>query len=280
MTRLSTGAEPALVEQVRAAMGRRYKPDTIYNVGIAMGQFFAVCPPGPSGYTAQDLTDYLGRLGDRVSPYSLPTITAELRLGFRALHWRWPVEDADLGFVRRGARNQEGGVVLDEEDIRVLIASVKDHPAEGWQRALVFLSTVYGFRRMELAEILAEGITLPIIDVQTKKGGRRRHHTVPQEFWRFLTFPSHAVNRNKLHREFQAIMERLFGVLEDGVGTHAVRRSLVTGLLDNGATIEQVIVWMGWSRHRGPIALTYYRPEERNVDAFILERHPFLQYWR
>jgi len=62
------------------------------------------------------------------------------------------------------------------------------------------------------------------------------------------------------------------------LGIHAIRRSLVTSLLDKGIDRAIIHKFMGW-RRKVDIIEIYDRRSPREVDEQVFAVHPFLTLW-
>lgn len=173
--------------------------------------------------------------------------------------------------------------VMPQEDTERMIAFAK-RSGDSQVQAFVALSTTYGLRRAEMVRIKREDISensnhhLELL-VKTAKGGEQRKHLVPEEIKLYLI----NYNYKYVHENF---MSRLFlwicasaGIEKQGrLGWHAIRRALVTSLLNRGVPMPTVMHFLRWRSRE--IALLYYRPDSRKADEVIFEKHPFLPFWK
>lgn len=150
------------------------------------------------------------------------------------------------------------------------------------------LSTIFGFRRIELGRITpanfnwnGSGQVTSYMAMQCAKHGRKRVHQIPAGLEPYLK-GYHATPKPswKMGTKFVEFCEEIGYKPPKGYSFHAVRHALVTGLIESGLDSLQVDRWMGWrSGQRGsPImAAIYYSPEK--LDEQVMAKHPFLGEW-
>jgi hypothetical protein len=163
---------------------------------------------------------------------------------------------------------------MDLEDMTKFIEAAKRSKYPDFQICL--LSTLYGFRRQELADIMSEGLMGLMIDMNTVKTGHRRIHTIPPQLSKALTFKGKHTTIGMANYIFERIV-REYRETRFHEGWHTIRRSLVTELLDRGLTDFQVSRFMGWSRSE--TAYKYYKPKRETVDNEVYAVHPYLPLW-
>jgi len=181
---------------------------------------------------------------------------------------------------------------LDPEDIGEMItAKDKLTPQE---RAFLALSTTYGLRRTELASISPSDLDFNTntVFIMTAHRGRQRYHIIPPEIKPYLEDYNFAsMNQFEASTVFLSIEDKAGLQHIDGVGWHAIRRTVDTLLLDKlpEATVADFMRW----KSRGIMPQRYYATrfvgrkggivlskESRSVDEKVFEVHPFLPYWR
>lgn len=222
-----------------------------------------------------------------------------LRMAVAAMRAAHAHADAPWEFspreLRLGTPATSGGPVLSAADVGRMIVAVRQNviaaDATGRPDALrlaktTALVTVFGLRAEEVRGLLAvqipptpptPALQPPYLEVQTAKHGEVRRHTVPPEVRRYLAA---AAPREVKNTAVYAQFKRALGFVRparDGEGWHAVRRAVVTGLLEAGLGLEDVQKWIGWKAN-GSMAFRYYRPSD--LDAKVFAVHPFLKYWR
>jgi hypothetical protein len=165
--------------------------------------------------------------------------------------------------------------MLTKEEIVRMIQGVKGARFPDLQ--LCMLSSLYGFRNQELANIISTGLDGKEIDVQTAKGGRRRVHHIPSALSAYLTFRGKRCKPEAAHKAFERIMDRYVRPPRYREGWHALRRNVVTGLLMAGCSEDVVVAFMGWGKPA--TVFKYFHPDPQNVDEEVFKVHPFYPEW-
>jgi integrase len=227
-------------------------------------------------YTKADVQGYLDSLIEQgLLRQSINAYLAALRAFFAANELVYPTAARDLHFGM--AQVEPNAPVLPIVVVQALIRGIA--PGQGIGPRAVALASMYGLRPSEIAATITEGCDGSTISVQTRKQGRRRVHTVPPALRAVLTFEGHKVTTDGLHKLFDRCMAYIRRPSEPGEGWHAVRRTLVTGLLENGVSEYDVERWMGW-RQVKKTSFTYYRPNPTDLDERVYAAHPFLPVWQ
>ena len=267
-TRAFTLTDP--LDRLSAKFGARYAPDTVRSTTLQSRRFLEVVGE-KAAYTQADVlgyVDHLIRTGH--SSRSIKTILAQVRFLFRANDWAWPVLDLHLP-----QQDDQGGPLLENTEVAALIAGAKSDGQPSLK--VVALSTTYGFRSIELAAAMLERNSSPFIVAPTAKGGRRREHQVPPAIQSAIDCEPLQITRSGLHDIFGRLMRNHVRKPRPGEGWHSIRRSLITGLLQNGVPEAQVERFMGWKSRK--TLMQYYRPFSEDLDAAIFAKHPFLKLW-
>lgn len=162
------------------------------------------------------------------------------------------------------------------------------------EAAVVALATIYGVRRVEIADLQPQDIQPKegLILIRTAKKGRERWHKLPQEIVPYLEcwtpgLTEHQIANLYLLAEWRTGVEHI-----KGVGIHGIRRSLDTLLTDHlpELVVQQFLRWrassmvqryravrfVGGDAHQGQVAL---RTQDRRTDEMVFEVHPFLGDW-
>jgi integrase len=180
-------------------------------------------------------------------------------------------------------------VAFTAEEIRQMIDAAKEGKLSGLGVALVALSTTYGLRRIEMADLDPESLNLKTkrLRVFTKHGSKLREHVIPDEIIRYLKDYQPLRSEFKLSEIFHDI-ERDSGLPERyGTGWHCIRRGLVNNLV--GAKLDMpaqkaLLYIYDFMRWKKSIAFqmigTYFTEPPKVIDEAILKVHPFLGYWR
>jgi hypothetical protein len=142
---------------------------------------------------------------------------------------------------------------------------------------IALLSTLYGFRNQELANIISGGCDGLVIDMDTVKTGARRVHMIPPQLSKAMCFKGKPMTRFAAEWSFNRLMKNQVREPKHREGWHAVRRSLVTELLDRGLPEFTVSRFMGWSRTE--TAYKYFQPKGNRIDEEVFALHPYLPFW-
>ncbi len=185
-------------------------------------------------------------------------------------------------------QENENKVAFSADDIKQLIDAAKNGKLNGVSTALVALSTTYGLRRIEMADLDSDALNLKTkrLRVLTKHGSRLREHVIPDEIIPYLKDYQALRSEFKLSEIFHDI-EKASGVPERyGTGWHCIRRGLVNNLIKVELDVPEkqgllyIYSFMRWklSMTFGMLG-TYFTEDPRVVDEVILKAHPFLGYW-
>jgi len=192
-------------------------------------------------------------------------------------------------------QEQENKIAFSAEDIKQMIDAAKDgkfkqlEELEGVATSLVALSTTYGLRRIEMADLDSDALNLKTkrLRVLTKHGSKLREHIIPDEIIEYLKGYRPLYSEFKLSEIFHDI-ERASGLPERyGTGWHCIRRGLLNNLikvnLDIGSQQALLYIYdfMRWKKSMtfGMIG-TYFTEKPEIVDMAILKAHPFLEHWK
>lgn len=263
------------LDKLNVSLGARYSEHT-RAAFVGQGRRFMQVVGVKAEYSREDVllfVDTMVRAGYKEA--SIQTIVAGVRALFAANKWAWPLErrDMHLGMAQEDA----GGPVMPDADVaRLIRASRTVGPPEA---QAIALATTYGFRAQEIAAVLTSGANGRLIVVQTAKTGRKREHSVPGILQVPLTFSPYPIGVDGVHKAFQRVMERCVRPPLKGEGWHAIRRALITGLLDNELAEFKLHSWMGWRAPGNKISYRYFRKGGKELDAEVFAKHPFLPYW-
>jgi integrase len=184
--------------------------------------------------------------------------------------------------------------------IEMIIVAAKNGRLFPDEQAFVALSTIFGLRREELANLRPADINLRsgALYVATVKHGRQRYHLIPQEIEPYLAahdFGSHYAVAT-LSQMFKRVLAKSgAGAIRDRrLGWHSIRRGLLDNLVDAGVSVLAARSFLRWKAAEGDMAMParYYGNvvvdlaesgpvlEEAKGDEEIFEKHPFLPFWR
>jgi len=190
---------------------------------------------------------------------------------------------------------QENKIAFSAEDIKQMIDAAKDgkfkqlEELEGVATSLVALSTTYGLRRIEMADLDSDALNLKTkrLRVLTKHGSKLREHIIPDEIIEYLKGYRPLYSEFKLSEIFHEI-EKASGLSERyGTGWHCIRRGLLNNLIKVklDAPEQQALLYiydyMRWKKSM-PFGMigTYFTESFKVVDEAILKVHPFLDFWK
>lgn len=266
-------------------LGDRYSPDTVRAVTGHARAFLRWRRIAGQGFDKAGIQAYADSLiREEKLRGSIQVQLAHLRMLFGALDVPWPFKGRELHISTRVEDSDEGGPVLPPADVeRLVLGAIQQFlggtPTKRARAACVALSTIWGFRAIELERILAGGLDGVTVRVRTGKGGMTREHPIPSVLRPILTLATGeaAATRATLHQRFIHLMRGYVRDPRYGEGWHSIRRSLVTGLYEAGVDEPSIYRWMGWKRPG--TAFKYFRPDQQALEEKILAKHPFLQYW-
>lgn len=217
-----------------------------------------------------------------------------IRTLFSRNNIEWPYNRGESPQIRESKVNAPA---LHPNLIGNLIVAVKDQGAPD-MRAFLALSTVYGLRREEMAELTQDDVNLrdKTIHVSTAKHGRERTHMIPGDILPYLRGYdfNQAITVNNLFVLWYRI-ESLVGLRHtDQVGWHSIRRTLNTLLLRQlpEATVYGFLRWKQATSSHMPFRYSAVKfvgeegettevvGEALDVDTEVFKVHPFLEYWR
>jgi integrase len=147
-------------------------------------------------------------------------------------------------------------------------------------RFYVAMSTLYGLRRGELALISNEHIDWEngTVFVDTEKGGEEQEHFIPRSVLAQIKGTKvRPISQKTMGGIFKLSCIQSGFIPESGAGWHAIRRALVTDLLDTDIDVLKARYFLRWKR--GDIMNEYIVPEGFKIDKDVFRYHPFLPYW-
>ena len=189
---------------------------------------------------------------------------------------------------------------LSSRVINMMIEAAKNGKLFADEQCFVALSTIFGLRREELANLRPADINLKsgAIYVATVKSGRERYHLIPQEIQPYLA--AHDFGQHYAVATLNQMFKRI--LIKSGAGElkklrlgwHTIRRALWDGLVDNNVNLLAARAFMRWkgavgdlampARYHGNIVVDLGQTEpilnEAKGDEEIFQRHPFLAFWR
>lgn len=245
----------------------------------------------------ESVTRYIERMKRNYSPGTMSFAFGIIRRLFVVNGIKWPFSRGEAPQI---GQRDEYKPALDPELIRVMINAAKESKLHSDESAFLALSTTYGLRRQEMVNLKAGDVDLEnnTLFVATLKHGRERYHLIPPEIHPYLE--AHDFNQiysiTGMAQVFWRILNNsgLGSLKSERLGFHAVRRSLLSGLIDNGLNPFACRAFMRWKGIVGELAMParYYSniivglegkkvvSAEAKEDKEIFEKyHPFLPFW-
>jgi hypothetical protein len=231
-----------------------------------------------------DKADCLRYIDNMISDnFKGATITTKfymLKACFDTLGEEFPINESDL--PRGRFSYQQNQPVLPVDVIREMVESVKsEYSPEAFYLAI---STIYGLRREELSKLTPKSFTETTIMVDTAKHGMPRKHILAEQIRpivlaRCQVADTYTHSVTSLSGVYHHIAHDIGRESPFGEGWHAIRRSLITGLLGSGLPDSSVRNYMRWAKPRNDIMYRYYQPNTEEIDREVFKVHPFLEMW-
>jgi len=230
-----------------------------------------------------------------------------VNFAFRVIHRLFVVNGLSWPYRRREApqigQRDEYRPQLSPRVIQVMVESAKRGDLLPCERCFLALSTVFGLRRAEIANLRPRDINLRAgsIYVATPNSGRERYHLIPNEIRPYIK--AHDFNQRYAPSTITQIFERILvksgaGKLRrERLGWHSILRALLNNLVNSGVSVPAARAFLRWKGAKGETATpdrwygnvlvdlgrTEPLPEktrEDGGDEEILAKHPFLGFWR
>ena len=182
--------------------------------------------------------------------------------------------------------------ILKAEQINDMIMKLKKRAERyplGTDLTRFAISTVYGARRIELAELDKDSINLEekVLRIRTRKHGEFRTHILADEIIPYLR-PERLrpVSVGRMSTIFNTMAKFCRMKLALGYGWHSIRRRLATYFDDCRVSEKDIFTFMRWRRRktildryivRTPLETETTRAQ---VDMEMFKIHPFLPIWR
>lgn len=234
---------------------------------------------------------FIWRRKSGISESTLGKDFAILKKLANANDWAWTFTKED----RPEAEGESYSPAFTLQQVETFIRSRNNYsPGEKFYLAL---STTWGLRRQDMANIKKRDYDGETIFIRRAKGGQKRRHLIPDEIKDIIA--AHRANigdASSLTRMFHRIANKAGLSLDAGYGFHSIRRSLATFLPTNlaraGLDISLMADYMGWSRRtKGMVFFgsampgVYGHPEILRDDPYAVDRlvipvHPFLPFYR
>jgi integrase len=279
-----------LEEAIRQELGRRRQATTVTQY-CQLARRFAKYTGKTLGFDRRDALAFLDHIiedGQGIS--SVRWTYMVLKKIYGAIDLPYLVTTDDLP---RGSA-QPNISIMAPQDVLRMIAWVRD---KGSPREVVYtlMSTVYGLRRIELSRLAAASFsdTIGTVHIHTAKHGREHTHTVPEELrphiriaidQKALGYGPASLSHifNDITKTAHIKTRDIGGNIQWGNGRegwHSIRRSLDTGLINNGIDMLKVRFFMRWTLDSRDMAAYYYHASPAAIDKEVFEHHPFLGAW-
>jgi integrase len=216
---------------------------------------------------------------------------------FRRNNVEWPFTRGSGPQIREAEVN-ENRPAMDPAEIVKMIQAGSQSELTPEETAFVALSTIYGLRRVEMANLDKKAVKLKdnALYIATAKHGRERTHLIPDEIKPYLErydFDT-PMTPHKLFLMFGVIEYKIDLPHRHHMGWHSLRRTLDSLLLRRLATAD-VHDFLRWKKasstdmtYRYSATVFVGRGGERtevsedvkSVDERVFEVHPFLHYWK
>ena len=242
----------------------------------AVTDFLGTSPKSLNEEAVLSYLDKREKAGDK--PQTLKLRFYALKYLFKLYEAEWTLTEREV-FATRERRQRFPQPWFRKEEVIDIIAKARKacNPQE---LAMLAISTIYGCRRSELADIkrMDLDIEAKTITIYARKGGRVATQLLPDEIIPYLLnhdFPE--VSEQRLSQILNKILEKTIGP-KKGYGWHSFRRSVATELRNAGVDDGDIYGFLRWST--GSILGTYIQTEPRQNREKIFPKHPFIQCWR
>lgn len=189
---------------------------------------------------------------------------------------------------------------LSTEIIERMIGTATGGRLQAEEACVLALSTIYGVRREEMYVLETKDVDLKnnAIFISTVKHGRQRYHLIPEDIKPYLAKHDFGqrYSATATSQLFWRIVNKsnMEGLKSQRLGWHAIRRSVLDGLINNGVNPFAARAFLRWKGTTGELAMPirYYGNvvvglegntpvlEEAKGDDEIFDKHPFLPMWR
>lgn len=216
---------------------------------------------------------------------------------FAANEVQWP--------FGRGKTPPEATVKLREQDrpalhpmaVRKMVFAARAGELDSQSSVFLALSTIYGMRKVEIAEVQSGDLDLPrrLLSVAARKGGIERVHLIPESIVPYLeAYPfDQQLTPSQGHYVWRNI-EQVSGIGHvRQMGFHSIRRMLDTLLNEKLPLpiVRRFLRWQGGEERE--MTLRYHSVQvvghgqaffsideaEMESDRRVMNSHPFLPFW-
>lgn len=149
--------------------------------------------------------------------------------------------------------------------------------------SLVFLSTIYGLRSIEMTSVDLH-LPLSFIMIVAKRKGRSgkpviREHLIPDGMGKFLEGYEQYSERSVTYT-FTKVCRAIGYKRQIKENWHGIRRALDTACVD--AKIDNILIkrFMRWTKKRDDMVSVYFHKDFAEINQEMFKVHPFLSVWR
>jgi integrase len=239
---------------------------------------------------------YIEGLKERYKPGSVNFVFRVIRRLFAVNNLPWEYRRSEAPRIGQG---DEYYPQLSTDIIRMMILAAKNGRLYTDEQCFIALSTIYGLRRQELANVQPKDISLETnaLYIATVKSGRERYHLIPSEIRPYLK--AHDFNKRYAIATLSQMFKRILiksgarKLTANPIGWHSIRRALLVGLADSGVNILAIRTFLRWkaatrdlampARYYGSVVVGLGRTEpmrETIKGDEVFAKHPFLGFWK
>ena len=158
---------------------------------------------------------------------------------------------------------------------------------DDYHTALLFLSTIYGLRSIEMSQDSRQPIQLHLPGSFTmavaKRHGRGdkpviREHLIPEGMDKYLTGFT-LMSKRSVEYAYRPVARAIGYKPSEHESWHAIRRSLDTACVDADIPTTLIKRFMRWSKSRADMPSIYYHTDFADVNTKMFEVHPYLPLW-
>lgn len=231
-------------------------------------------------FSRSSIIEFLTQYAEKHSKNSMHLAYYGLKCLCKSLGVKFTVARADL--PRFPIYDDDDNVpVLRKSEVEKLIDYWKGYPEE-YATSLLFLSSVYGLRAIEMSRIVIKGDTIAVHIAKRKSAPGKtpiRNHILPACGKSYLAaYDTYSVGN--VSRMFHIVCRRAGVAKPDNGGWHCIRRALNTHLLLAGGHEILVKGFMRWVKNKKDMPSLYFHMPPDEVDCMIFDIHPFLGRWR
>lgn len=206
---------------------------------------------------------------------SIRTAYYVLLRGCKALEKTFPLDKEDLPPLPDEEEVYTPTMSLD--NTIKLITYWKNYPGH-YLTSLVFLSTIYGLRAIELTNVEVKTNSI-IVTVAKRRKVVKREHPVPEGMMKYLSGYEY-LSEMTVKYAFWKVCRRAGVKRRKKENWHSIKRCFNTTCIDKGINKVLIKRFLRWARDRRDMADMYYHKDFTEVNKEILAVHPFLPLWR